>query len=136
MIKIYELIKMGQMLKTSINKELKKYDLTFTQWSVLKEIRKTKEQKIRASELIKNLNSDKATISAVVKKLEEKKYLKCVKNPKDLREVNIELTSKTEEICHQILESEKEVILKIKKNNQLVSKVLKLIENEGDINES
>jgi DNA-binding MarR family transcriptional regulator len=86
-------------------KELNTLGLSYQQWNVMKAIKKTDEP-ISAKTLVEELNSDKATISGVVRRLANAGYLTEQKNPEDKREMLLYLSGDSAKLCESILELE------------------------------
>ncbi len=86
-------------IKSQFNDIVNKYDLTFTQWQVLKTINMSEEKELNINEIILQLHSDKATISQVIKNLEKKGMVNINQDKKDKRKKNISLTKKMKDKC-------------------------------------
>lgn len=94
-------------LRRSFVKELASLGLSYQQWNVLKSIKHT-DDPISAKTLVEILNSDKATISGVVRRLVAAGYLTEQKNPEDKRETLLFLSGDSARLCESILELEAE----------------------------
>ncbi len=95
-------------IKSQFNDIVNKYDLTFTQWQVLKTINMSEEKELNINEIILQLHSDKATISQVIKNLEKKDMVKIKQDKKDKRKKNISLTKKMKDNCLELKKIEEE----------------------------
>ncbi len=102
--------------KSEFNELVKKFDLTFSQWQVLKVINLSTTKSLTINEIVDELNADKATISLLVKKLKEKDMVISTTNAKDKRKVYISLTEKMVDNCLQLKKVEEEFTLKIFSN--------------------
>ncbi len=136
------LIKMFRIrldIKSKFNDIVNEYDLTFMQWEVLKVINISDKKELSISEIILELNSDKATISQVIKNLEKKKMIKIKTYDLDKRKKNISLTKKMKEKCQELKEIEEEFlketfkVLSIEEKNELKRILNKM---DGEIYES
>lgn len=83
-------------------KELNTLGLSYQQWNVMKSVKKT-DDPISAKTLVEVLNSDKATISGVVRRLVNAGYLTEQKNPEDKREMLLYLSGESAKLCESIL---------------------------------
>ncbi|MBS4539503.1 MarR family transcriptional regulator [Clostridium sp. D2Q-11] len=90
----YILIKVSRHLKNSLDKELKEYKVTASQFSVLNQIA-FKNGKITSAEISSRLSSDRPTISGIINRLEENGFLEKLDNPKDKRSAYLKLTNET-----------------------------------------
>lgn len=82
--------------------ELSTLELSYQQWNVLKLIKKS-EEPISAKILVEKMNSDKATVSGIIKRLSAKDYIKEMKNPTDKRETLLFLSSKSTDLCEKVM---------------------------------
>lgn len=80
----YLLIKASRVLKNKLDRQLKKHDITASQFSVLYQIRQNNNKAI-ASDVAKSLDLDRPTISAIIKRLENKKILRRTPHESDKR---------------------------------------------------
>ncbi len=107
------LIKMFRVcldIKSKFNDVVNKYDLTFTQWQVLKAINMSDKKELNINEIIFELHSDKATISQVIKNLEKKGMVNIKKDDLDKRKKNISLTNKMKDKCLELKKIEEEFL--------------------------
>jgi DNA-binding MarR family transcriptional regulator len=102
----YLLIKASRHLKNSLDKRLSAYDITASQFSVLNQIYNSKGN-ITSAEIAAILESDRPTISGIINRLEQKKLLEKVVNPKDKRSAYLKLTQTTMDLVEKLrLESD------------------------------
>lgn len=88
------LMSVAKNLKYELNKELLKEDITAQQYSVLQNIeRLSASQPVTSIEIATLLDMDKPTMSGVIKRLEEKKFIERKLNPLDKRSSLLVLTS-------------------------------------------
>lgn len=97
---IHNLIKLSYAIKREFNQQLSKFDLTFNQWLILKEL--NTKGAISAQELSHCLSSDKVTISQCLKVLENKGFIARVSNPQDKRSKLIEIQDSARNYCQEI----------------------------------
>ncbi len=90
----YLLHKLSVMTKTELSNQLKQYELTAQQWSVLKDISLHPEGTTPAM-IANRLLSDRPTVSGIIKRLLEKKLIVTTHNPSDKRSLLIFLTDET-----------------------------------------
>lgn len=95
--------------KSEFNTKVKVYDLTFSQWQIIKTISLSEKGQLTLNEIVEKLNSDKATISIMIKKLKEKGMLVGTRDEKDKRKVHLTLTDKMKELSVEIKQVEEEV---------------------------
>ncbi len=94
-------------MRRAFVKKLATLGLSYQQWNVLKVI-KHSEDPISAKSLVEKLNSDKATISGVVRRLVNAGFLTEQKNPEDKRETLLFLSGNSASMCEMIMELESE----------------------------
>lgn len=92
--------------RSKFNKEVKKFNLTFSQWQVLKVINKSDKKKLSLNEIIELTKSDKASISLIVDKLLEKDMVEKTVSEIDKRKKYITLTYKMKKNCLRLKEIE------------------------------
>ncbi len=97
-------------IKSKFNEIVTKYDLTFTQWQVLKVINMSENKELNINEIILELHSDKATISQVIKNLEKKGMVNVKKDNLDKRKKNISLTNKMIKNCLELKKIEEDFL--------------------------
>ena len=96
----YLLMKVSKDLKYQLTKQLKQYDLTASQWAVLKrieieELKESSPDKRTAAVIAGVLDLDKPTISGIINRLYEKDMVRKLHHPKDKRAVILCLTEKS-----------------------------------------
>ncbi|XMB86882.1 MarR family transcriptional regulator [Mycoplasmatota bacterium WC44] len=89
-------------VRRSFVHELSDLGLSYQQWNVLKLI-KSSDEPISAKILVEKMNSDKATISGILKRLVSNKYIKEKKNPSDKRETLLFLSTKSTGLCDKVM---------------------------------
>lgn len=89
-------------IKSNFNEIVKGFDLTFSQWQVLKVINMSANKKMLLIDIVDELNSDKATISIIVKKLIDKGMVYKVADISDKRKKYIKLTDEMLRKCSQL----------------------------------
>lgn len=94
--------------KSDFNKLVKQFDLTFSQWQVLKVINMSESKELTINQVVERLNSDKATVSTIVKKLKEKEMLQTRVDAEDKRCIYLSLTSKMTSRCMELKSIEEE----------------------------
>lgn len=100
------------------NPILEKLDLTYTQYIVMMILWDKKE--INVKSLGKKLYLDSGTLTPLLKKLEEKKYIKRVRDKVDERNLIIKITKQGEQLKEKAIDVPMEI-----------SKCVKLTENEA-----
>ena len=99
----YLLMKVSKELKYALSKELIVYELTPSQWAVLKQLEiegddNSPLSKRTAVEIAAKLDLDKPTISGIVNRLYEKGMVKKDRHPEDKRAAILHLTPKSKEL--------------------------------------
>ncbi len=99
----YLVMKVSKELRYILTKELKEYDLTTSQWSVLKRLQIEEENNSSfimrtAVELALKLDFDKPTISGIINRLFEKGMLRKEQHPDDKRAYILFLTPRAKEL--------------------------------------
>lgn len=94
--------------KSDFNKLVKQFDLTFSQWQVLKVINTSTDKELTMNQVVERLNSDKATVSMIVKKLKEKEMLQTRSDSEDKRCTYLSLTTKMTNRCQELKSIEEE----------------------------
>lgn len=112
----------AKLANRNIDKYLSNYNITTVQWHVLKMI--STHNVGTVTNLAKSLHSDKATISAIIIKLEKRKLLNREIDPFDKRNINLTLTKKGVEI-----------IEKLDENSDIMNDIMKtaITEEENEI---
>jgi DNA-binding MarR family transcriptional regulator len=90
----YLIIKASRHLKNKLDKELKQYDITAAQFSVIIQIHSS-DKPITAAEIAQRLGSDRPTISGVINRLEKKGIVHKIPNPEDKRSSYLEISQES-----------------------------------------
>lgn len=90
----------SKLLKSRLNTELEKEDITVSQFAVIKDIemnsfKGSQEIGVTAVEISERLDMDKPTISGIINRLIDKGYIEKSPNPDDRRSFILKLTKKT-----------------------------------------
>jgi len=93
----YALTTTLNMLRKNFNREIKKFDLSSEQYGVLKLV--SEAEKLTPTQIAELLNRDKATITRIVKSLDNKKLIK--KENINNRSFYVKLTKNGKEMLHQ-----------------------------------
>lgn len=96
----YKLNKSGMLYKRLMAKHLERMNITYAQLMVLRVI--DNEPGITAKEILMQMDTDKATLSGVISRLERDNYIYRVQNEKDGRVRNIYVSEGSEEICSEV----------------------------------
>jgi len=91
-----------------MSKHLERLDITYSQLMVLRVV--NAEQGLTAKEILLQMDTDKATLSGVLSRLERDNYVYRVKNEKDKRVQNIYVSDGSEQLCHDVSVIEKACI--------------------------
>jgi DNA-binding MarR family transcriptional regulator len=99
----YLLMKVSKELKYALSKELVCYELTTSQWAVLKQLEieeayHSSFSKRTAVEIAAKLDLDKPTISGIINRLYEKEMITKTRHPDDKRATILYLTPKAKEL--------------------------------------
>lgn len=86
--------------KRMMGKILDRFELTYAQYQVLKTIKK--HQTLSAKEILVYLDTDKATLSGVLSRLERNGLVKREKDPSDRRLMHISLTAASTALCNNV----------------------------------
>lgn len=139
----YKLNKSGMLYKRLMTKHLERLNITYAQLMVLRVI--DSEPGITAKEILMQMDTDKATLSGVISRLERDDYIYRVQNEKDGRVRNIYVSDGSEALCNEvngieqacmaslmegISEEEAEVFLRIL--DQFIANQIKKIEEKFD----
>jgi len=89
-------------MKRAFVNELREVGISYQQWNTLKTI-KASSDPISAKQLVEELDSDKATISGIVRRLVSAGYLFEKTNPRDKRENLLFLSNKSDFLCESII---------------------------------
>ena len=82
----------ARMIKRAMDDNLSKYNITTSQWAVLKLL--DSKPGLTQTEIARALSADKATAGEVILRLSEKDYLKKSVNERDKRSYSVSLTPK------------------------------------------
>lgn len=104
----YKLNKSSMLYKRIMSKHLEKLNITYAQLMVLRVI--DAEPGITAKEILMKMDTDKATLSGIISRLERDNYIYRVKNKKDGRVRNIFLSQGSKDICRRVNVLEEECI--------------------------
>jgi len=96
----YKLNKSGMLYKRLMARHLERLNITYAQLMVLRVI--DNEPGITAKEILMQMDTDKATLSGVISRLERDNYIYRVQNEKDGRVRNIFVSEGSEEICREV----------------------------------
>jgi len=96
----YKLNKSSMLYKRLMSKHLERLNITYSQLMVLRVI--NQEAGITAKEILMQMDTDKATLSGVLARLERKNYITRVKNVKDKRIQNIYISKGSEDLCNEV----------------------------------
>ncbi len=114
---IYKLSKMNSKIKEAFNSRLKEYNITFSQWEVLKTINiNSLNKEVTLNFIVKELSSDKATITEIIKKLETKGFIIKTTSKDDKRKKIIKIKDDKQIMCEKFLEIQDEIINNFFKN--------------------
>ena len=129
----YLLIKASKQLKNKLDKALNKFDITASQFSVLKQIQLSNNP-ITAAEIADRLGSDRPTISGIINRLQKKGILIKVDNLEDKRSSYLKLNTGYNELVDKITMISDELTVDIfsvyteKEVDQLGQMIYKLLE--------
>jgi len=104
----YKLNKSSMLYKRLMSKHLERLDITYSQLMVLRVV--NSEPGITAKEILMQMDTDKATLSGVLSRLNRDNYIYRVKNEKDKRVQNIYVSEGSEKLCHDVSVIEKACI--------------------------
>lgn len=90
----YMLIKASRQLKNKLDNELKVFDITAAQFSVMNQIKSSKHP-ITAAEIAQHLGSDRPTISDIINRLNKKGMILKLNNPKDKRSFYLQISEES-----------------------------------------
>jgi|GEM_PF-2615077 len=88
-------------MRRSFKSRLRKLNLSFQQWNVLKVIRNSYDP-VSAKQIVEEIDSDKATVSGIVKRLVASDFVYEKKNPEDRRETLLFLSQKSIDLFEEI----------------------------------
>src|SRR6056300_236836 len=96
----YKLNKSGMLYKRLMAKHLESMNITYAQLMVLRVI--DAEPGITAKEILMKMDTDKATLSGIISRLERDDYIYRVQNKQDGRIRNIYLADGSKSICSKV----------------------------------
>lgn len=96
----YKLNKSSMLYKRLMSKHLERLNITYAQLMVLRVI--DQEPGVTAKEILMQMDTDKATLSGVISRLERDNYIYRVKNDKDGRVRNIYTSDGSDELCKEV----------------------------------
>lgn len=96
----YKLNKSSMLYKRIMSKHLERLGITYSQLMVLKVV--NQEPGITAKEILLQMDTDKATLSGVLARLERDNLIYREVNPKDKRVQNIYVSPGSEHLCSQV----------------------------------
>jgi len=96
----YKLNKSSMLYKRLMSKHLERLNITYSQLMVLRVIHN--EQGITAKEILMQMDTDKATLSGVLSRLERDNYIYRLKNDNDKRVQNIYSSEGSDAICREV----------------------------------
>lgn len=96
----YKLNKSSMLYKRLMSKHLERLNITYAQLMVLRVV--DQEPGITAKEILMQMDTDKATLSGVISRLERDNYIYRVSNEKDGRVRNIYVSEGSERLCEEV----------------------------------
>ena len=96
----YKLNKSSMLYKRLMAKHLERMNITYAQLMVLRVI--DAEPGITAKEILMQMDTDKATLSGVISRLERDNYIYRMQNDKDGRVRNIYVSEGSEQLCQEV----------------------------------
>lgn len=96
----YKLNKSSMLYKRLMSKHLERLNITYSQLMVLRVI--NREPGITAKEILMQMDTDKATLSGVLSRLERDNYVYRMKNDTDKRVQNIYISEGSERLCEEV----------------------------------
>lgn len=104
----YTLMKTARNLKCKLDRELKVFDITSSQFAVMNQIENLGNQTV-AHEIADILDYDRPTISAIIQRLYQAKIIVKTKNPNDRRTQYISLSEHGIKVLDQLRKTADEV---------------------------
>ena len=101
----YKLNKSSMLYKRLMSRHLERLNITYSQLMVLRVA--NQEPGITAKEILMQMDTDKATLSGVLARLERDNYIYRVKNDKDKRIQNIFVSDGSQKLCTEVSVIEK-----------------------------
>lgn len=103
--KVCQLINKSALLhRRLMNRILERFNLTYAQYQVLKTIKK--HSSLTAKEILVYMDTDKATLSGILSRLEKQSLIIRTKDPEDRRLMHIQLTERSNNLCDQVSQIE------------------------------
>lgn len=96
----YKLNKSSMLYKRLMSKHLERLNITYSQLMVLRVA--NQEPGITAKEILMQMDTDKATLSGVLARLERDNYIYRIKNEQDKRIQNIFVSEGSEKLCTEV----------------------------------
>jgi len=88
----------NNLFERELNNKISTIDLTRTQCSILGYLNRNRDKNINPSDIEKEFNLKKPTVTGILKRLEEKNFILVVQSETDRRYKYIKLTSKSNEV--------------------------------------
>ena len=88
----------NNVFEKELNERLKDIGITSSQCAVLDYLFHTSKEEVSQRDVEKNLNLKNPTVTGILRRLDEKGYIRCVPNAHDKRKKNIYLTEKAYDI--------------------------------------
>ncbi|MBU1020528.1 MAG: MarR family transcriptional regulator [Firmicutes bacterium] len=104
----YKLNKSSMLYKRLMSKHLERLNITYSQLMVLRVV--NQEPGVTAKEILMQMDTDKATLSGVLSRLERDNYIIRKKNDKDKRIQNIYVSGGSAQLCEEVSTIEKACI--------------------------
>lgn len=103
----YLLNKSTKMLKNKFNDKLKEYELTSSQWAVLRDVYTQKQsdnelKDVSPAAVAQRLYIDRPTMSGIMERLSKKEWLIARTNPDNRRSQIISLTDKSRNLLNEL----------------------------------
>lgn len=96
----------ARLMKRDLERQLKEYDITTSQWAALKLL--SQESNLTQAEMAEKLNSDRATVGSVLDKLIRKNYVTKTLREDDRRSYRVEILPAACELVESISAKAKE----------------------------
>lgn len=96
----YKLNRSSMLYKRLMSKHLDRLNITYSQLMVLRVV--SQEPGVTAKEILLQMDTDKATLSGVLARLERDNYIYRVKNEKDKRIQNIFVSEGSDKLCTEV----------------------------------
>lgn len=131
----------SKLIEKELSKNLEEFDITATQAGILIYLYKSKKI-INQRELENKFNLTNPTINGILKRLENKNFIKKITSKNDARNKEIYLTDKSTNVIKQLIDQSNEMEQRIKNNItkeeiETLKKIMhKMINNLGGKNET